>query len=49
MEAEADLVSTGAGPTLDQAFEDLVTDDDIESELAAIKSRSEGAGKAAAV
>jgi phage shock protein A len=42
MEAEADLVDYGTGPTLDQAFEDLVTDDDIEKELAAIKSRSEG-------
>ena len=42
MEAEADLVNYGTGPTLDQAFEDLVTDDDIEKELAAIKSRSEG-------
>ena len=46
MEAEADLVNTGAGPTLDQAFEELVTDDDIENELAAIKSRSQGADQA---
>ena len=38
MEAEADLVSYGAVPTLDQAFEELVTDDDIENELAALKS-----------
>ena len=40
MEAEADLVNYGNGPTLDKAFEDLVSDDDIENELAAIKSRS---------
>jgi phage shock protein A len=48
MEAEADLVDYGAGPVLDQVFEALVTDDDLENELAAIKSRSEGADKAAA-
>jgi len=46
MEAEADLVNYGAGPTLDQAFEELVTDDDIENELAALKSRSADADKA---
>jgi len=45
MEAEADLVNYDAGPTLDQAFEDLVTDDDLENELAAIKSRAQGADK----
>jgi len=45
MEAEADLVSYGSGPPLDQAFEDLVTDDDIENELAAIKSGPEDSGK----
>ncbi len=48
MEAEADLVSYGAGPTLDQAFEELVTDDDIENELAAMKSRSDTPDKPAA-
>lgn len=42
MEAEADLVHPGAGAPLEEAFDDLVTDDDIESELAAIKSRAEG-------
>ncbi len=47
MEAEADLVNYGAGPTLDQAFDELVADDDIENELAAIKSGSEGSDKAA--
>lgn len=42
MEAEADLVNTGAAEApLDQAFEDLVADEDIENELAAIKSRSQ--------
>jgi phage shock protein A len=45
MEAEADLVSYGAGPDLDQAFEDLVTDDDIENELTALKSRSDAPDK----
>jgi hypothetical protein len=45
MEAEADLVNYGAGPTLDQAFEELVTDDDIENELAALKSRPADADK----
>lgn len=41
MEAEADLVNYGNGPTLDQAFDELVADEDIENELAAMKSRSE--------
>ena len=48
MEAEADLVTYGAGPTLDQAFEDLVEDDEIENELAAIKSGTENPDKQAA-
>jgi len=48
MEAEADLVNYGAGPILDQAFEELVTDDDIEKELAALKSRPADADKAGA-
>ena len=38
MEAEADLVNFGRKPTLDEAFEELAADDDIEKELAAIKS-----------
>jgi phage shock protein A len=46
MEAEADLVNYGAGPNLDQAFEELVTDDDIENELAALKSRPADVDKA---
>ena len=38
MEAEADLVNFGRKPTLDEAFEELAVDDDIEKELAAIKA-----------
>jgi phage shock protein A len=38
MEAEADLVNYGEGPTLEQSFEDLVEDEEIENALAAIKS-----------
>ncbi len=48
MEAEADLVSYGAVADLDQAFDELVTDDDIENELTALKSRPEDADKAEA-
>lgn len=45
MEAEADLVNYGAAEApLDRAFEDLAADEDIEKELAALKSRSQGAG-----
>jgi phage shock protein A len=40
MEAEADLVDYGSrAAPLDQAFEALVDDEDIENELAALKSR----------
>jgi len=38
MEAEADLVNIKRKPTLDDHFEDLATDDDIENELAKIKA-----------
>jgi len=38
MEAEADLVNYGKKPTLEEAFDKLGTDDDIEKELAALKS-----------
>ena len=38
MEAEADLVNFGRQPNLDDAFDDLRADDDIERELAAIKA-----------
>ena len=38
MEAEADLVNFGRQPDLDEAFDDLRGDDDIEQELAAIKA-----------
>ena len=43
MEAEADLVNFGRKPTLDEEFEELLADDDIERELASIKaSRAKG-------
>jgi phage shock protein A len=46
MEAEADLVNYGAAEApLDQAFEDLVSDEEIESELADLKSRAHEAGR----
>ncbi len=38
MEAEADLVNYGRKSTLEDAFEDLAADDDIEKELSALKS-----------
>ncbi|MDJ0876604.1 MAG: phage shock protein PspA [Desulfobacterales bacterium] len=38
MEAEADLVNFGRQPDLDDAFDDLLADEDIERELAAIKA-----------
>ena len=38
MEAEADLVNFGRKPNLDEAFDNLVADEDIERELAAIKA-----------
>jgi len=38
MEAEADLVNYGRKTTLEEAFEDLAADDDIEKELSALKS-----------
>jgi phage shock protein A len=38
MEAEADLVNYGKKPTLEEAFDKLGVDDDIENELAALKS-----------
>jgi phage shock protein A len=45
MESEADLVHFGRKPNLDDAFEELVADEDIERELAAIKAaRTQGAG-----
>lgn len=50
MEAEADLVNFGAAEApLDQAFEDLVADEEIENELAAIKSRRQASGRETAV
>ena len=38
MEAEADLVNYGRKPSLDEAFDKLADEDDIEKELAALKS-----------
>jgi len=38
MEAEADLVNFGKKPTLEEAFDKLRLDDDIEKELTALKS-----------
>ncbi len=38
MEAEADLVNFGRKPPLEEAFDNLYVDNDIETELAALKS-----------
>jgi phage shock protein A len=38
MEAEADLVNFGKKPTVEEEFDNLMMDDDIEKELAALKS-----------
>jgi phage shock protein A len=38
MEAEADLVNFGRKPSLEEALDQLVVDEDIEKELAALKS-----------
>ena len=38
LEAEADLVNYGKKSNLEEAFEDLAADDDIEAELSALKS-----------
>ena len=38
MEAEAELVNTAQKPTLEDEFDDLATDDEIENELAKIKA-----------
>ena len=38
MEAEADLVNFGRKPNLDEAFDELLADEDIERELAAMKA-----------
>ncbi|MCG8634400.1 MAG: phage shock protein PspA [Desulfobacterales bacterium] len=42
MEAEADLVNFGRKTNLEEAFEDLAADDDIEKELNALKSSQSG-------
>jgi len=38
MEAEADMVNFGKKPTLDEQFDDLKSDDEIENELAKLKA-----------
>ncbi len=38
MEAEADLVNFGRKPDLEEEFEELMVDDDIERELASLKA-----------
>ena len=38
MEAEAELVNTAKKPSLEEEFDDLATDDEIENELAKIKA-----------
>ncbi|MFV0436484.1 MAG: phage shock protein PspA [Desulfopila sp.] len=43
MEAEADLVNFGRQPTLDEEFDNLATDDEIERELAALKAARKSA------
>lgn len=42
LEAEAELVNVQQQPPLDEEFEDLATDDEIEQELARIKSARSG-------
>jgi len=42
MEAEADLVNFGSRPSLDEKFESLAKDDEIERELAVLKSARSG-------
>jgi len=42
MEAEADLVNIKRKPTLDDHFEELATDDEIENELSRLKAAQAG-------
>ena len=44
MEAEADMVNFGHQPTLDEEFDNLATDDEIERELAELKAAKKSAG-----
>lgn len=44
MEAEADLVNPSRQPTLDEEFDELAKDDDIENELAEIKAAKHSQG-----
>ena len=43
MEAEADMVNFGHQPTLDEEFDNLATDDEIERELAELKAAKKSA------
>lgn len=43
MEAEADMVNFGHQPTLDEEFDNLATDDEIERELAELKAAKRSA------
>lgn len=45
MEAEADLVNYGRKAPVDEQFDDLAADDDIEKELANMKAAAYGEGK----
>lgn len=45
MEAEADMVNFGKQPTLDEEFENLATDDDIENELEKLKAAKQNPNK----
>ena len=40
LEAEADLVNIGRRPSLEEQFTKLVTDEEIEKELAALKAKA---------
>lgn len=44
MEAEADLVNYGVKTSLDEQFEEIIMDDDIEKELQRLKSNRSGTG-----
>lgn len=49
MEAEADMVNFGKQPTLDEEFDNLAADDEIESELAKLKAAKYNADKTSKV
>jgi phage shock protein A len=41
LESEAEVVNLGRKPTLDEKFDHLMDDEEIENELAALKSREQ--------